>query len=108
MLIASCTLAWFGLEPERLSSINSDLFVQAWTNKSELMLDSLSGSRPNQAKVQLAMRIRMRDHIDHWKQKKNQLETLVKDSNQEPQSLFERLLTLVRRAGVHSHHIQEP
>lgn len=82
--------------------------IQAWTNKSELMLDSLSGSRPNQAKVQLAMGIRMKDHIDHWKQKKNELEALVKDSNQEPQSAFERLLTLVHRAGIHSHHIQNP
>lgn len=62
----------------------------------------------NQAKVQLAMSIRMRDHIAYWNQKKNQMEALVNDLNQEPQSLFERLLTLVRRAGVHSHHIQNP
>jgi hypothetical protein len=82
--------------------------VQAWTRKSELMLDSLSGSEPNQAKVQRAMNSHMRSHIDYWRQKGTELEALANDRNLEPESLFERLLTLVRRAGVHAHHIQEP
>jgi hypothetical protein len=82
--------------------------IQAWTIKSELMLDSLSGSGPNQAKMQLAMSSRMRDHIAFWKQKRIELEAMANDKNHEPQSLFERLLTLIRRSGIHAHHIQDP
>jgi hypothetical protein len=82
--------------------------IQVWTEKSELMIDCLAGSNANQAKVQRAMSVHMSDHIDFWKQKRKELQVLTNDRSDDPQSLFERLLTLIRRAGIHAHHIQEP
>ena len=82
--------------------------IQVWTEKSELMIDCLAGSNANQAKVQRAMSVHMSDHIDFWKQKRKELQVLTHDRSDDPQSLFERLLTLIRRAGIHAHHIQEP
>jgi hypothetical protein len=82
--------------------------ICAWSHKSELILDSLAGSKANQTKVQRAMNRRISDHIGYWTQKKTELEAFALDHADAPRRLFERVLTLVRRAGVHAHHIQEP
>jgi hypothetical protein len=82
--------------------------IQAWNDKSVMIADSLAGPKANQAKVQTAIGRRIGDHIECWTRKKAEIEALASDRTNNPQILFERLLTLIRRAGVHAHHIQEP
>jgi hypothetical protein len=82
--------------------------IQAWRRKSEMIADSLAGPKANQAKVQTAMGRSINDNIGHLTRKKAEIETLASDRTGDPRSLFERVLTLIRRAGVHAHHIQEP
>jgi len=82
--------------------------IQAWVLKSELMRDSLAGSHANQAKVQFAMSHRMSEHIDYWSCKRTELQKLATNLNREPKDLFERLFILIRRTGIHAHHIQDP
>jgi hypothetical protein len=54
------------------------------------------------------MRNRIHDHINYWIAKKDELERLALDDVTQPHVLCDRVLLLVRRAGVHAHHIQEP
>lgn len=82
--------------------------IQAWSHKSEMIADSLAGPKANQSKVQTAMGRRISNHIDHWTRKKAEIEALACDRTDDPRGLFERVLTLIRRAGIHAHHIQEP
>jgi hypothetical protein len=82
--------------------------LRAWRRKSELVADSLSGGKPNQAKVQAAMARRFGDSIGHWTRKKAEIEALACGRTGDPGWLFEQLLTLIRRGGIHAHHIQEP
>ncbi len=82
--------------------------IQAWNHKSERIADCLPESPTNQGKVRNELSRRVSDHIDYWVRKKSELEALVLDHGDAPDRLFDRVLTLVRRAGVHAHHIQEP
>lgn len=79
----------------------------AWAEKSELLCQSLSGPKANQQKMQNAMMRRIRDHIEYWKKKKTELETVTRNGEGEIVSLCEHVLTLLRRAGVHAHHVQD-
>ena len=82
--------------------------IRAWVDKSHMTEDNLTGQRANQAKVQNIMRNRIHDHINYWIAKKDELERLALDDVTQPHVLCDRVLLLVRRAGVHAHHIQEP
>lgn len=82
--------------------------IQAWRCKSEMIANSLAGPNANQAKVQTAMVRRISDDIGHWIRKKSEIEALARKCSGDPSSLFEKVLTVIRRAGIHAHHIQEP
>lgn len=82
--------------------------IQAWRRKSEMVADSLAGPNINQSKVQAVMGRRISDNIEHLTRKKSEIEALASDRTGDPRSLFEQVLTLIRRAGIHAHHIQEP
>lgn len=53
--------------------------MHAWSEKSALLAQGLSGPRANQQKMQHAMRRRIREHIAHWNQKKAELEAIASD-----------------------------
>jgi len=82
--------------------------IQAWRRKSEMVADSLAGPKANQSKVRAEMGGRISNQIEHWTRKRAEIEALACDRTGDPRGLFERLLTLIRRAGIHAHHIQEP
>ncbi len=73
-----------------------------------MIADSLAGPKANQVKVQTAMVRRIADNIEHLTRKKAEIEALPSNHTSDPRSLFERVLTLIRRAGIHAHHIQAP
>lgn len=80
--------------------------LQAWSDKSELMVRTLSGQRTNQQKMQNAMMHRIREHIAHWQRKKTELEAFA-SHGVEGENFCERMLSLLRRAGVHACHVQD-
>jgi hypothetical protein len=57
--------------------------------------------------MQDAMMRRIGDHIAYWKQKQTELETAAANGDDGIQRLCERVLTLLRRAGVHACHVQD-
>jgi hypothetical protein len=82
--------------------------LEAWKQKSAMVTESLAGPKRNQTIVRAAMVRRMAEHIEYLTQKKVEIELLACDTTGDPGSLFERVLRLIRRAGIHAHHIQEP
>lgn len=81
--------------------------LDAWSEKSDLLAQNLSGPKPNQQKMQNAMTYRMREHIAHWGKKKTDLEHTSMNGSGKVRSLCEQVFTQLRRAGVHAHHVQD-
>jgi hypothetical protein len=81
--------------------------IEAWRQKSAMITDSLAGPKRNQTIVRAAMGRRMTEDIEHLIRKKAEIESLACDTTSDPGSLFERVLTLIRRAGIHAHHVQK-
>lgn len=48
--------------------------LEAWSGKSELMAQCLSGPNANQQKMQRALTRRITEHIAHWERKKSELQ----------------------------------
>jgi hypothetical protein len=82
--------------------------VEAWSQKSGLLDQSLAGAGANRHRVHAAMMHRMRQHIEYWRCKKTQLEAVASTGADSAQQFCERVLTLVRRAGIHPHHVHNP
>jgi len=49
---------------------------------------------------------RIEEQIEYWKGKRKDPEAAAKGNTDAPNSLTEGVLTLVRRAGIHPHHVQ--
>jgi hypothetical protein len=82
--------------------------LEAWREKQELVAECLSGADGNRNKLQKAMTCKMKDHIEYWTAKRTELQQLVLSAEDGPIDVVERLLLLLRRAGIHPHHVQEP
>jgi hypothetical protein len=81
--------------------------ISAWKRKAQVIAEKLTGATGNRAKLASFIERRFNDDIQHWNRKQSELEN-INVGEDDPVSLFERVLTQVRRAGVHPHHIQEP
>ncbi len=81
--------------------------INAWKHKSQVIREKVTGAKGNRAKLASFIERRLNDDIQHWNRKQSDLEK-INVGEDDPVSLFERVLTQVRRAGVHPHHIQEP
>ncbi len=82
--------------------------LDAWAEKSEMLRESLSGPKGNQQKVEKAMMRRILDHVTYWDQKKTELQSAAHNGKGKAQSFCARVLTLIRRASIHPHHVQDP
>lgn len=89
---------------EALSAIPAKL--EAWDQKTAILRSCFASNHPNSVQIQSLMVERVEEKIEYWKGKRKDLEVAAKGETNAPNSLTERVLTLVRRAGIHPHHVQ--
>lgn len=89
---------------EALSAMPAKL--EAWDRKAVILQSCFSTNHPNNVQIQSVMVERIEERIEYWKGKRKDLEAAAKGETDAPNSLTEGVLTLVRRAGIHPHHIQ--
>lgn len=93
-----------GVAEEALSAMPAKL--KAWDRKAITLKSCFSSDHPNSVQIRSAMVKRIEEQIEYWKAKRGDLEAATKGQTDAPNSLTERILTLVRRAGIHPHHVQ--
>ena len=93
-----------GVAEEALNAMPAKL--EAWDRKAITLKSCFSSDQPNSVQIQSVMVKRIEEQIEYWKAKRRDLEAAAKGQADAPSSLTERILTLVRRAGIHPHHVQ--
>ncbi len=89
---------------EALSAMPAKL--DAWERKAVRLKSCFSSDHPNSIEIQSGMVQRVAEEIQYWKGKRRDLENVAAGKSGAPVSLTEGILTLIRRAGIHPHHIQ--
>jgi hypothetical protein len=80
--------------------------LEAWDRKAITLKSCFSSDHPNCVQIQSVMVRRIEEQIEYWKGKRRDLEAATNGQMDAPNSLTERILRLVRRAGIHPHHVQ--